>query len=135
MNQQFASIAEQSGFLNLVVCHNSMFSSPRQVTSRIITVFVVVEQRRISDLSYEQLLQVELLVQMQDKKKRTPSDALCSNPQLVFLEVFGSLSPALTNFIQEIYFCICNFIYIYLETCYDVKKVFIVDTRTANTIL
>ena len=46
MDQPFALIAEQSGsyFPNLVVaCHDSIFSSQGQVSSRIITVFAVVE--------------------------------------------------------------------------------------------
>ena len=43
---------------------------------------------------------------------------------VVFLEVFGSLEPALTNFMHE------NLV---LETWYDVMKLFIDDTRTGNT--
>ena len=45
MDQPFALIAEQSGsyFPNLVACHDSIFSSQGQVSSRIITVFAVVE--------------------------------------------------------------------------------------------
>ena len=45
MDQPFVLIAEESGsyFPNLVACHDSMFCSQGQVSSRIITVFVDVE--------------------------------------------------------------------------------------------
>ena len=45
MDQPFDLIAEQSGsyFPSLVACHDSMFSSQGQISSRIITVFVDVE--------------------------------------------------------------------------------------------
>ena len=42
------------------------------------------------------------------------------------MEVFGSLEPALTNFMYE------NLV---LETWYHVKKLFIDDTRTCNSAL
>ena len=56
--------------------------------------------------------------------KRSQPGEVCSNPQLFFLEVFGSLEPALTNFMYE------NLV---LENWYDVKKIFIDDTRNHNT--
>ena len=63
--------------------------------------------------------------------KGTQSGTLCSNPQLLFFffffcfEVFGSLEPALTNFMYA------NLL---LETWYDVKKFFTDETRTRNTV-
>ena len=45
MDQPFDLIAEKSGSycLNLVACHDSMFSLQGQVSSRFVTVFVDVE--------------------------------------------------------------------------------------------
>ena len=63
--------------------------------------------------------------------KGTQSGTLCSTPQwfffffLFFFEVFGSLEPALTNFMYA------NLL---LETWYDVKKFFTDETRTRNTV-
>ena len=56
--------------------------------------------------------------------KRTQSGAVCSNPKLFFLEVFGRLEPTLTNFMHE------NLV---LKTWYDGKKLFIDYTSTRNT--
>ena len=101
-----------------------MFSLQGQVTSRIITVFVHVEQRRISGLSYEIAIADGITTADSKSDKRSQSGAVCSNLQLDILEVFGSLEPALTNFMYE---------HLVLETWYDVKKLLIDDTRTRNT--
>ena len=51
-NQPFVLIAEESGSYvpNLVACHDSMLSSQGQVSSRIITFFVDVEENIRSKL-------------------------------------------------------------------------------------
>ena len=126
-DQPIDLIAEQSGsyYPNLVACHDSMFSSQGQVTSRIITVFLNVEQRRISSLSCEIVIVAQITTVDSRSDKRTQSGTGCSNPQLFFFkEVFGSLEPALTYFPYE------NLV---VETWYDIKKLFIDDTRTRNT--
>ena len=85
-DQPFALIAEQIGsyFPNLVACHDSMFSSQGQVSSRIITVFVVVEHRRMSGLSCEIAIASGITSVDSRSDKRTQSGALYSNPQLLF---------------------------------------------------
>ena len=128
-DQLFILIAGQSGsyFPNLVACHDSMFSSQRQVISKIITTFVVVEQKRISGLSCEITIAGGITCVDSRSDKRTY--IWCTFQQstvvfLEFLEVFGSLEPALTNFLYK------NLV---LETWYDVKKAFIDDAITRNT--
>ena len=86
MDQPFDLIAEQSGsyFPNLVACHDSMFSSQGQISSRIITVFVDVEKRRISGLSCDIAILGGITSVDSRSDKRTQSGAVCNNPQLLF---------------------------------------------------
>ena len=80
--------------------------------------------RRTSGLSCEIAIAGGITSLDSRSDKRTQSGAVCSNRQLFFFEVFGSLEPALTNFMCE------NLV---IETWYHVKKLFIDDTRIRNT--
>ena len=98
MDQPFALIAEQSGsyFPDLVACHDSMtcymFSSQRQVSSRIITVFVVVIQYKQRVFGLSSKVAIAGAIICVNQPKRMQSGALYSNLQLVLLEAFGCLA-------------------------------------------
>ena len=103
-DQLFVFIVGQSGsyFPNLVAFHDSIFSSQGQVSSTIITIFVVAEYRRISDLSCEIAIAGGITSVDSRSDKRTLSGALFSHPQFFFLKFLVSTCHHLTFQPQKI---------------------------------